>query len=372
MPLLYGEGKRAFFRLQEEIIKSCNDHTIFCWDWNADVPGDWASLLAPWPTAFEGAGEFEKLTSNEVSVFSMTNAGLSIRLPVIHTVATLWRIGSNSWFIMLQAAPASTILDHPESACIRVWGDKIGDVLYVSRDPYPPRPITISRECVRNFRVESLLVMNKIANGQVRATKGRKQNIDDPKNFNFIPIFDSLELAQRWKFENTYGEGAKASHLYGAITISSEKQVAVVLTDMRAIPGKCEASLPYVLLGVKPKHDSYYASAKLIKARQGNSALESPRLDKTLRSWRQKVMMGGSIAPGGYYNKKLRITTVLEQSMDVIRQRRNYNFLCFYQGKYYVSGNSQLADSQEDQGNGGDDSDIASNVAVAPNSDWNL
>ncbi|KAH8588944.1 heterokaryon incompatibility protein-domain-containing protein, partial [Bisporella sp. PMI_857] len=31
MPLLYGEGKQAFYRLQEEIIRRYNDHSLFCW-----------------------------------------------------------------------------------------------------------------------------------------------------------------------------------------------------------------------------------------------------------------------------------------------------------------------------------------------------
>src|SRR5436190_3606231 len=31
MPLLYGEGNRAFIRLQEEIMKSSNDQTVFAW-----------------------------------------------------------------------------------------------------------------------------------------------------------------------------------------------------------------------------------------------------------------------------------------------------------------------------------------------------
>jgi hypothetical protein len=31
MPMLYGEGKRAFIRLQEEIIKQTEDYTIFSW-----------------------------------------------------------------------------------------------------------------------------------------------------------------------------------------------------------------------------------------------------------------------------------------------------------------------------------------------------
>jgi hypothetical protein len=34
MPMLYGEGKRAFIRLQEEIIKQTEDYTIFSWKAN--------------------------------------------------------------------------------------------------------------------------------------------------------------------------------------------------------------------------------------------------------------------------------------------------------------------------------------------------
>jgi hypothetical protein len=31
MPLLYGEGKKAFFRIQEEILKVSDDHSLFAW-----------------------------------------------------------------------------------------------------------------------------------------------------------------------------------------------------------------------------------------------------------------------------------------------------------------------------------------------------
>ncbi|KDR70038.1 hypothetical protein GALMADRAFT_32739, partial [Galerina marginata CBS 339.88] len=31
MPTLYGEGQRAFFRLQQEIMKSSDDHSLFVW-----------------------------------------------------------------------------------------------------------------------------------------------------------------------------------------------------------------------------------------------------------------------------------------------------------------------------------------------------
>jgi len=31
MPLLYGERERAFIRLEEEIMKISDDHSIFAW-----------------------------------------------------------------------------------------------------------------------------------------------------------------------------------------------------------------------------------------------------------------------------------------------------------------------------------------------------
>jgi hypothetical protein len=37
MPLLYGEGRKAFFRLQEELIKCSNDPSLFAWGLGADI-----------------------------------------------------------------------------------------------------------------------------------------------------------------------------------------------------------------------------------------------------------------------------------------------------------------------------------------------
>ena len=31
MPMLYGEGQKAFIRLQEEILKEFDDHSLFAW-----------------------------------------------------------------------------------------------------------------------------------------------------------------------------------------------------------------------------------------------------------------------------------------------------------------------------------------------------
>ncbi|KFY35940.1 hypothetical protein V494_05464, partial [Pseudogymnoascus sp. VKM F-4513 (FW-928)] len=78
MPMLYGEGKRAFLRLQEEIIKRSDDHTIFAWPIRLD---DQPGLLADSPAAFAGCQHVQSITARKGNYpFSITNRGLSIKL----------------------------------------------------------------------------------------------------------------------------------------------------------------------------------------------------------------------------------------------------------------------------------------------------
>lgn len=60
MPLLYGEGNRAFLRLQEEIIRKTADMTIFCWEFREASPmeTEFHGLLAPNPAAFVNSGNY--------------------------------------------------------------------------------------------------------------------------------------------------------------------------------------------------------------------------------------------------------------------------------------------------------------------------
>ncbi|KAI1397506.1 HET-domain-containing protein [Hypoxylon fuscum] len=93
MPLLYGEGTKAFVRLQEEIIKTSNDHTIFCWGRNNSVHAaeTWPRMLAPSPAAFLDAGNYVPIDPwDHPMPYSMTNLGLSIHLPVVYTLTQLF------------------------------------------------------------------------------------------------------------------------------------------------------------------------------------------------------------------------------------------------------------------------------------------
>lgn len=79
MPLLYGEReKKAFQRLQEQIIKQSDDHTIFAWSIHRH---DQPVLLADSPEAFVDCQYTKPMTSrNGRSAYSLTNRGLSIKL----------------------------------------------------------------------------------------------------------------------------------------------------------------------------------------------------------------------------------------------------------------------------------------------------
>ncbi|KAI0437127.1 HET-domain-containing protein [Xylaria telfairii] len=81
MPLLYGEGDRAFLRLQEEIIRISNDQTIFCWHMESDR----GSVLAPHPSAFRNGAQYKWILrySDTDTDYSLTNRGLLITLPAI-------------------------------------------------------------------------------------------------------------------------------------------------------------------------------------------------------------------------------------------------------------------------------------------------
>ncbi|KAL6412042.1 hypothetical protein AUP68_04422 [Ilyonectria robusta] len=84
MPLLYGEGRKAFMRLQEEIIRVSDDHTIFCWTWDKGIPESYGTILSPSPLAFSNSTEYKLLRVPRRRIpYSITNVGLSIRLPIL-------------------------------------------------------------------------------------------------------------------------------------------------------------------------------------------------------------------------------------------------------------------------------------------------
>jgi hypothetical protein len=81
MPLLYGEGMKAFARLQEEIMKSSTDQSLFAWV-DKGAPDDKKyGLLAPSPQCFETTHTVVPYDPRgSAAPYAMTNEGLSIQL----------------------------------------------------------------------------------------------------------------------------------------------------------------------------------------------------------------------------------------------------------------------------------------------------
>ncbi|KAI4110235.1 MAG: hypothetical protein LQ345_007035 [Seirophora villosa] len=76
MPLLYGEGQKAFMRLQYEILKQNGDESIFAWTTDSYGTG----MLANWPTQFANSMYVhgEAPIRNHRRPYSMTNQGLTL------------------------------------------------------------------------------------------------------------------------------------------------------------------------------------------------------------------------------------------------------------------------------------------------------
>ena len=176
LPLLYGEGPKAFFRLQEEIIRVSNDSTIFCWSWIPEhVPKNWTSMLAPSPRLFQYAGDYvEALDFEPPAVYSMTNAGLSIDLPTASTsiyslvILKVWR---TDWCGNLRQAVA---LYHPHTST--PW----------RRIFFPPNPIPVLSQPW--FRKDRFLIQSR-PRFPIYGLSGAVTNIE---RYGVLLVFDGI------------------------------------------------------------------------------------------------------------------------------------------------------------------------------------
>ncbi|KAK0616169.1 hypothetical protein B0T14DRAFT_522653 [Immersiella caudata] len=95
MPMLYGEGDRAFQRLQEQILKTSDDHTIFAWEVDpassSSSEEEGPCLLATSPHGFIRARDAIPLPSSHPLVGGITvdNKGIHLHVRLLGN----WRNG---------------------------------------------------------------------------------------------------------------------------------------------------------------------------------------------------------------------------------------------------------------------------------------
>ncbi|RDW56821.1 hypothetical protein BP5796_12888 [Coleophoma crateriformis] len=163
MPLLYGEGLRSFARLQEEIIKTSTDQTIFAWriGWlSATEDSLNRGLLASSPADFQDSGRIVRGSDQSVDegTYSITNTGLLVDLPLIreeenfvgvlnchdihHSNTRLGILLKNSMFL---AKPTSTMGQSDGIARRRVLCQRISpDLLRTVQAKVIPESVRVS------------------------------------------------------------------------------------------------------------------------------------------------------------------------------------------------------------------------------------
>ncbi|KAK2597365.1 hypothetical protein QQS21_006063 [Conoideocrella luteorostrata] len=143
MPLLYGEEGRAFRRLQEEIVRTTPDLSIFAWRLqppSQETNGSklqqtmprrrvFCGLLAESALAFSGSGSYAKRPFGSRREFSVSNCGIKTQLQTYTQMVS--QNGGNSWVYIL---PLDCSWDRGLSLGVRLR--KCGPDQFVREDPW--------------------------------------------------------------------------------------------------------------------------------------------------------------------------------------------------------------------------------------------
>ncbi|KAI6022993.1 hypothetical protein PISMIDRAFT_353015 [Pisolithus microcarpus 441] len=117
MPMLYGEGLKAFQRLQLEITRVSSDHSIFAWNPKGQL-GKYGSVLADDPSCFRGchnvknmdpdgfAEEVEELCEGELAVAADQGKLLSFRSSVDPSQLLRWDVTNLGIHLSLPVLPS--------------------------------------------------------------------------------------------------------------------------------------------------------------------------------------------------------------------------------------------------------------------------
>lgn len=151
MPLLYGEGEKAFMRLQEEVIKSRDDDSLLAWGYG-QAPKTQSKLhadtvLAQSPLDFKHCHSFQKLATDETSPdvplttahSAMTNIGMQMAIP-LRPIDSKNRI-----LIAILRCLVPGTYDHRNHLVVPLVHTKGGDKNHYSRAPGSP-PFLVRRE----------------------------------------------------------------------------------------------------------------------------------------------------------------------------------------------------------------------------------
>ncbi|CAI0643891.1 unnamed protein product [Colletotrichum noveboracense] len=177
MPLLYGEGERAFVRLQEEILKETDDQSLFLWALSLTQrtkSDELCGLLARFPRLFSNA-DFDYVRplppsrSQESAPVSITNLGLKISLMLVSCESK-----DDAYYALLDCVvvrPQDRAKNwSPYIILRRLWGDQFARVASPDEasKPLPYETLASKDGSVRLHPVAGPQVFDEDAQGSYR------------------------------------------------------------------------------------------------------------------------------------------------------------------------------------------------------------
>lgn len=173
MPLLYGEGEKAFVRLQEQILSQNDDETIFAWH---EEPSDktlWG-LLAARPSCFRDSGDMVSISRLSLGApWSLTSKGLEVKFGLREWVGSGDTKDADYYVILNCYGPESSTAS-PIIFLKRIWLDQFARV-----SPQTRMPRGSVQRSATTVKMETVYVNQKPSQ--------RSQSI-------LIAVQDSLEL----------------------------------------------------------------------------------------------------------------------------------------------------------------------------------
>ena len=188
MPLLYGEGYKAFTRLQHEIFRVNSDESLFAW--RCDMGPSTAGIFATCPAAIADSGNIVpslRRSRENVEPMSVTNQGLA-------TCARLWVPEQNTFYFDLRDRLSQEFSP-----------DNQNNAQEMSRPLYPPHKYScLLLSCTFNYK--PAMVMSLLIRQQSRHRLARDQSEV------FLIHHPDDALRNRSKNMRTYNASEPTSH----------------------------------------------------------------------------------------------------------------------------------------------------------------
>ena len=297
MPLLYGEGSKAFERLQEEVTKQSTDHSLFAWQWpqyTTNRKGRQPNLFANSTKLFSNLNtkllghhpQFDvKVNEDEDplnNILSLTNFGLSINLELIPTAdpdCVFGVLNTSNVF------PNPGDLPDRELWCIPL--QRMGRVYL--RTPFPPGPFPVTTRRKRSIH-------------PIHIPRNKVYFSEYSYQYAFVILFPDLEIGAGFKIKSLRRIGDEPLNIHHSIVpirrdyLKNGKIAASVLSIERS-----ETCLVLLYVGAREVNNEVETAVRLFPAETSSVTVKNTQITFGLPSpYRDECDSFSLVASKGY------------------------------------------------------------------------